>query len=142
MHRFYAARSASRLPHRCFTRSCASPLNNLPASSVLAYADGASRGNPGRSGCGALLMDPSTGRVLASDTKYVGNKETNNEAEYHGLMLALRLAQRHQATYVQCTCTWTRSSLYGRCRAFTELRPPTCEDFTSSARNSVQRFPT
>ena len=67
---------------------------------MLAYADGASRGNPGRSGCGALLMDPSTGRVLASDTKYVGNQETNNEAEYHGLMLALRLAQRHHATYV------------------------------------------
>ncbi|CAH0490914.1 unnamed protein product [Peronospora farinosa] len=100
MHRFYAARSASRLPHRCFTRSCASPLNDLPDNSVLAYADGASRGNPGHSGCGALLMDPSSGRVLASETKYVGNQETNNEAEYHGLMLALRLAQRYQATYV------------------------------------------
>ncbi|CAH0473123.1 unnamed protein product [Peronospora belbahrii] len=106
MQRFYyGARvrhgSASRLSHCfCFTRSFSSPENFSTVVNVHAFADGASRGNPGRSGCGALLMDPSTGRVLASDTKYVGNLETNNEAEYHGLMLALQLAKRHQATYV------------------------------------------
>lgn len=93
MRKFDATRS-------CFIRSCMSRRNNAPTNSVLAYADGASRGNPGRSGCGALLLDPLTGRVLSSDTKYVGNQETNNEAEYHGLMLALQLAQKHQATFV------------------------------------------
>ncbi|CEG48627.1 ribonuclease h [Plasmopara halstedii] len=67
---------------------------------VFAYADGASRGNPGRSGCGALLVDPMTGNVLATDAKYVGDYETNNAAEYHGLVLALQMAQRHQVTHV------------------------------------------
>ncbi|KAG6621320.1 Ribonuclease HI [Phytophthora cinnamomi] len=70
------------------------------SASVLAYADGASRGNPGRSGCGALLVDPSTGRVLARAAKFVGERETNNAAEYHGLLLALQLARRHEAARV------------------------------------------
>ncbi|EEY67735.1 uncharacterized protein PITG_17966 [Phytophthora infestans T30-4] len=96
----------SHLIHRCFTRPRtlpqSKPVNSSAAvsSRVVAYADGASRGNPGRSGCGALLMDPITGRVLATETKYVGDLETNNAAEYHGLMLALQLAQQHQATHV------------------------------------------
>lgn len=77
-----------------------SPSPSSSSASVLAYADGASRGNPGRSGCGALLVDPSTGRVLATDTKYVGDRETNNAAEYHGLLLALQLARRHEAAHV------------------------------------------
>ncbi|RLN87598.1 hypothetical protein BBJ28_00021481 [Nothophytophthora sp. Chile5] len=67
---------------------------------VLAYADGASRGNPGRSGCGALLMDPSSREVIATSTRYLGEQETNNTAEYNGLLLALRLAQQHDATHV------------------------------------------
>ncbi|KAF4324311.1 hypothetical protein BBO99_00003251 [Phytophthora kernoviae] len=76
-----------------------SASDNLKTT-VLAYADGASRGNPGRSGCGALLVDPTTREVIASSTMYVGDRETNNAAEYHGLLLALRLAQQHQATNV------------------------------------------
>ncbi|RLN67194.1 hypothetical protein BBJ28_00010600 [Nothophytophthora sp. Chile5] len=67
---------------------------------VLAYADGASRGNPGRSGCGALLMDPSSREVIATSTRYLGEQETNNTAEYSGLLLALRLAHQHDATHV------------------------------------------
>lgn len=67
---------------------------------VLAFADGASRGNPGRSGCGALLRDPASDRVIASATQYLGEKETNNSAEYRGLLLALQLARQHDATRV------------------------------------------
>ncbi|KAK1929895.1 Uncharacterized protein P3T76_014570 [Phytophthora citrophthora] len=111
MRRFWAAKSlvprdVFQSHHRCFTSSRTSTQSescNVPAAvfpTVFAYADGASRGNPGRSGCGALLVDPSTGNVLASEVRYVGDHETNNVAEYHGLMLALQLAQRHQATHV------------------------------------------
>ncbi|TDH65761.1 hypothetical protein CCR75_003010 [Bremia lactucae] len=92
--------------YRCFTKTRKSPfihLDDAPTAwpDVLAYADGASRGNPGRSGCGALLLDPCTGQVLASESKFVGNLETNNVAEYHGLILVLQLAQRHRATHVR-----------------------------------------
>lgn len=73
--------------HGCSFSSSSQP----PA--VLAYADGASRGNPGHSGCGALLLDPVSGRVLASRTAYLGDQGTNNSAEYNGLLLALKIAQ-------------------------------------------------
>ncbi|TYZ64441.1 hypothetical protein PybrP1_008309 [[Pythium] brassicae (nom. inval.)] len=67
---------------------------------VLAFADGASRGNPGKSGCGALLMDAATKRVLAAQALYLGERDTNNSAEYQGLLLALRLARSHDVTRV------------------------------------------
>lgn len=67
---------------------------------VLAYADGASRGNPGKSGCGALLIDAESARVIASGTSYLGESETNNSAEYKGLLLALHLAQTHKVARV------------------------------------------
>ncbi|KAH7491907.1 hypothetical protein PRIC1_002621 [Phytophthora ramorum] len=90
-------------PRPCFAASRqlkASASSIAWPNTVFAYADGASRGNPGRSGCGAVLVNPSTRQVLASDTKYVGDQETNNAAEYHGLLLALQLAQRHQVSHV------------------------------------------
>ncbi|KAI9915391.1 hypothetical protein PsorP6_007160 [Peronosclerospora sorghi] len=91
---------ATRSFHRSCSRSRVRAPKRSSITSVHAYADGASRGNPGRSGCGALLVDPLTGRVLATDTKYVGDNKTNNEAEYHGLVLALQLAHRYQAIHV------------------------------------------
>jgi ribonuclease HI len=58
--------------------------------SVIAYSDGASIGNPGEAGCGALLVDEA-GEVLLEDYKYLG-RATNNVAEYEGAILALELA--------------------------------------------------
>lgn len=60
--------------------------------SLIAYSDGASIGNPGEAGCGALLVDQS-GQVLLEDYKYLG-RATNNVAEYEGAILALELASR------------------------------------------------
>lgn len=59
-------------------------------ASLIAYSDGASIGNPGEAGCGAVILDPS-GRVLLEDHKYLG-RATNNVAEYEGAILALRRA--------------------------------------------------
>ena len=58
--------------------------------SLIAYSDGASIGNPGQAGCGALLVDEA-GEVLLEDYKYLG-RATNNVAEYEGAILALKLA--------------------------------------------------
>jgi ribonuclease HI len=54
------------------------------------YSDGASRGNPGNGGGGAVLYDGS-GAVIASVKRYLGVC-TNNEAEYRALMLGLEEA--------------------------------------------------
>jgi ribonuclease HI len=53
--------------------------------------DGAARGNPGPAGCGAAILD-SRGTSLAERSVSLG-KATNNEAEYHGLITGLQLAQ-------------------------------------------------
>ena len=58
---------------------------------ILAYTDGASRGNPGESGVGIVLKDE-LGNVIASQYGYIG-KATNNIAEYTALAACLKLVQ-------------------------------------------------
>ncbi len=53
------------------------------------YIDGASRGNPGPSGAGAIIYDGKD--EVKKLTKYLG-EGTNNEAEYEALIMALKEA--------------------------------------------------
>jgi ribonuclease HI len=55
------------------------------------YSDGAARGNPGLAGAGAVLVEPS-GQVIDRIGKFLGT-QTNNYAEYMGLLLGLRRAR-------------------------------------------------
>jgi ribonuclease HI len=57
----------------------------------LLYVDGASRGNPGPAGAGAVLYDP-RGQVQKRGSRSLG-RATNNVAEYQGLLLGLALAR-------------------------------------------------
>jgi len=50
------------------------------------YFDGCSKGNPGPSGSGAIIMNE---KIIWSGCEYVGNT-TNNVAEYKGLILGLK----------------------------------------------------
>ena len=59
---------------------------------AILYADGASRGNPGPAGAGAVLLD-ADGHVLAEIARPLG-VATNNVAEYTGLIAGLEEAQR------------------------------------------------
>ena len=63
---------------------------NRPISKVIAYADGASRGNPGPSSYGVVLYDESE-RELHRSCRAIGHA-TNNQAEYHGAIAALEAA--------------------------------------------------
>ncbi len=54
---------------------------------LTVYTDGASRGNPGKSGAGILILDGNK-QKMASLNKYLG-VSTNNEAEYKALIIAL-----------------------------------------------------
>lgn len=60
-------------------------------SRVRVYSDGAARGNPGLAGAGAVLVEPS-GQVVDRIGKFLGT-QTNNYAEYMGLLLGLRRAR-------------------------------------------------
>ena len=59
---------------------------------VAVEADGGSRGNPGPAGYGAVVLDAATGEVLAERSEFIG-VETNNVAEYRGLIAGLSAAR-------------------------------------------------
>jgi len=63
------------------------------------FFDGSSHGNPGPSGIGIMVFDES-GRVLDKFSKFIGFG-TNNEAEYHALIEALRRAVKLGAERVE-----------------------------------------
>jgi probable phosphoglycerate mutase len=77
-------RSASLFPE---TTSSSGPW-------ITAHCDGGARGNPGPAGFGALIQD-AEGRVLAELSEFLGI-QTNNYAEYSGLLASLDFALSHR----------------------------------------------
>jgi ribonuclease HI len=63
------------------------------------YCDGAAKGNPGPAGAGAVLVEPS-GQVVDKLGKFLGH-QTNNYAEYMGLLLGLRRASELKVREVE-----------------------------------------
>lgn len=72
-----------------------SGLSSDPSSGawISAHCDGGARGNPGPAGFGALIQDRE-GRVLAELSQFLGI-QTNNFAEYSGLLASLDFALAH-----------------------------------------------
>ncbi len=68
----------------------AKAFSSAPEHHLIAYSDGGARGNPGPAGYGVVLQDE-TGKKLAALSEYLGH-QTNNVAEYQGLIAALEYA--------------------------------------------------
>jgi len=66
---------------------------NPPAHYLIAHSDGGARGNPGPAGYGVVIKDES-GHKVAALKEYLGH-QTNNFAEYQGLIAALEYALEH-----------------------------------------------
>jgi ribonuclease HI len=60
---------------------------------LVAHIDGGARGNPGPAGYGVVIEDE-IGRPVAELSEYLG-RQTNNYAEYSGLLAAINYALRH-----------------------------------------------
>jgi ribonuclease HI len=65
----------------------------MPEHYLIAHSDGGARGNPGPAGYGVLIEDQS-GKKVAALSEYLG-RQTNNFAEYRGLIAALEYALDH-----------------------------------------------
>jgi ribonuclease HI len=95
-----AARALTAKKEEADSRAARSPPPSPPGrSAVRIFSDGAARGNPGPAGAGAVLLDQ-RGNVLAKLGRFLG-RQTNNVAEYHGLLLGLRRAQEMGAREVE-----------------------------------------
>jgi ribonuclease HI len=75
------------------TKPLFEPRENPPEHYLIAHSDGGARGNPGPAGYGVVIKDES-GRKVAALSEYLGH-QTNNFAEYQGLIAALEYAIKH-----------------------------------------------
>ena len=83
--------SSSRSPA---TKDLFAPYRpKTPEHYLIAYSDGGARGNPGPAGYGVVIKDE-TGKKIAELSQYLGH-QTNNVAEYQGLIAALEYAIEH-----------------------------------------------
>lgn len=96
-----AAVNLHELAERIRQRSSADKNKAEPASKqsvasrssgqkIKVFIDGAARGNPGPAACAAIFYDDS-GALIRRVGKYLGS-QTNNFAEYSGLLIALEAA--------------------------------------------------
>lgn len=56
---------------------------------IIIYIDGGSRGNPGPAAIGAVICDEKE-NIIKKYSQYLGDKFTNNEAEYNALIFVLK----------------------------------------------------
>ncbi len=84
---------------RRILKSAAERLPDTAALECEIYVDGASRGNPGESGAGALIKEHG-GKTLVRLRRHLGVM-TNNMAEYRALLLGLKEARELGAVSVR-----------------------------------------
>jgi ribonuclease HI len=75
------------------TKNLFEARENPPERYLIAHSDGGARGNPGPAGYGVVIKDESGAKVAAL-SEYLGH-QTNNFAEYQGLIAALEYAIQH-----------------------------------------------
>lgn len=73
------------------------PLPKITPSKAVIYSDGASSGNPGPAGIGAVVIVDDKKETLSEPI----GKATNNVAEYTALIRALELAKKRGAEEVE-----------------------------------------
>jgi ribonuclease HI len=81
------------MPPHSTTKHLFEARENPPERHLIAHSDGGARGNPGPAGYGVVIKDES-GRTVAALSEYLGH-QTNNFAEYQGLIAALEYAIKH-----------------------------------------------
>lgn len=77
-------------------------------STLIIHTDGGARGNPGPAAAGVVVFHDS--QVIAQAGKYLGN-QTNNEAEYQAVLLALTLLPELLATHHPHQVIWKLDSM-------------------------------
>jgi ribonuclease HI len=81
------------MPLHAATRHLFESRDNPPAQYLVAHSDGGARGNPGPAGYGVVIKDEA-GKKVGALSEYLGH-QTNNFAEYQGLIAALEYALKH-----------------------------------------------
>jgi len=67
---------------------------------IYTNSDGGARGNPGPGAIGIIVRKD--GNILTKYSKIIGERVTNNVAEYEALIKALELASKHTNDEITC----------------------------------------
>lgn len=68
---------------------------------LIIYSDGGSRGNPGPAAYAFVIYDENKTEILKQGSGYLG-ENTNNFAEYEGILHGLKAAIEMGATEIKC----------------------------------------
>jgi ribonuclease HI len=107
-----------------------------PHRKLRVTSDGAARGNPGPAGAGAVVFDEE-GQVLERLGKFLG-RQTNNVAEYHGLLLGLRRAQELGAEELEVVAD--SELVIRQLSGAYQVRAPALRDLHSEALSLLKAF--
>jgi ribonuclease HI len=112
------------------------PHDNPPAQFLIAHSDGGARGNPGPAGYGVIIQDES-GRKVAALSEYLGH-QTNNFAEYQGLIAALEYALKHGPKALKVISD--SELLVRQIKGIYKVKNPTLQDLHARAKELIRRL--
>jgi ribonuclease HI len=131
------------MPFRSFPKKKTAGSEDLFASpsessadSIVAYIDGGSRGNPGPAGYGVAIND-AAGHRIAELSDYLG-VQTNNFAEYSGLLAALEYAVKHGHKALKVVSD--SELLVKQMRGEYKVRNETLQQMAHEARGLIRRL--
>jgi ribonuclease HI len=107
-----------------------------PAHYLVAHSDGGARGNPGPAGYGVVIKDE-TGRKVAALSEYLGH-QTNNFAEYQGLIAALEYALQHGPKALKLISD--SELLVRQIKGIYKVKNPTLQDLHARAKELIARL--
>ena len=107
-----------------------------PTHHLVAYTDGGARGNPGPSGYGVVIKDES-GRKVAALSEYLGH-QTNNFAEYQGLIAALEYSLKHGPKALKVISD--SELLVRQIKGIYKVKNPTLQDLHARAKELIAQL--
>jgi len=103
---------------------------------LIAHSDGGARGNPGPAGYGVVIKDQS-GRKVAALSEYLGH-QTNNFAEYQGLIAALEYALKHGPKALKVISD--SELLVRQIKGIYKVKNPTLQDLHARAKQLIAQL--
>jgi ribonuclease HI len=119
-----------------FTQREAGPRDNPPEKYLIAHSDGGARGNPGPAGYGVVIKDES-GNKVADLSEYLGH-QTNNFAEYQGLIAALEYALAHGPKALKLVSD--SELLVRQIKGIYKVKNPTLQDLHGRAKELIAQL--
>jgi ribonuclease HI len=118
------------------SRSVFDLRQNPPEHYLIAHSDGGARGNPGPAGYGVVIKDES-GRRIAALSEYLGH-QTNNFAEYQGLIAALEYALKHGPKALKLVSD--SELLVRQIKGIYKVKNATLQDLHARAKGLIAQF--